>query len=59
VVGLFGLTPAHVAAYCGHLEILEMLLSAGADTNAQAGAYTRALFSSTLSLLGEAVVEFQ
>ena len=32
---LFGLTPAHVASYCGHVHVLELLFSAGADTNAQ------------------------
>ena len=36
VVGTFGLTPAHVAAYCGHVDVLELILAApGADTNAR------------------------
>ena len=29
VIGLFGLTPAHVASYCGHIGVLELLFANG------------------------------
>ena len=35
-----GLTPLHIAAHYGHVDITELLLNRGADTDARARVYS-------------------
>ena len=35
VEGPLGLTPAHVAAYCGNVDVLDAVLDGGGNTNAR------------------------
>ena len=40
-----GLTPLHIAAHYGHVDIAELLLNRGADTDARARVTYNVLFS--------------